>query len=412
LEFRSLFKNVFKKEDLLYEPLTNYTQMKMLNSWNNTIVPFSGSAYDDALIRSIIHCISTHVSKLSAKHIVQNVDGKAKNIKDNLDYFLNKRPNDYMSAFDMYYKATSQLLLNNNSFFYVQYDGEYNISAIYPLTFTSAEFLEKDNEVYVKFMFLNNQIVVPYTSLIHIRRHFCNNDLLGDSQTKATKDVLDLMSTLSQGLKNYIKNSGKFCGVLKYNTNVKQEDIDKQVQKFVASFGTKTNGIAGIDNKIDYQQITTTNSAVDKTQLEYTKKNILEYFNISEPILSGNYNENEWTSFYESVIEPIAIQLSQEFTQKLFTKQEKITGHEIVFNTNRLIYANNQTKVSMIKDLGALGIFTVNEARAILNLPLIDDKDADERQISLNYVKTKNQSEYQVGHKDFDKKQVDAGGNE
>ena len=53
--------------------------------------------------------------------------------------------------------------------------------------------------------------------------------------------------------------------------------------------------------------------------MEYARDNIYKYFGLSDDIVRGQYNEDQYNAFYESVIEPIAIKLSQEFTEKLFT---------------------------------------------------------------------------------------------
>ena len=59
------------------------------------------------------------------------------------------------------------------------------------------------------------------------------------------------------------------------------------------------------------------------------------------------------------------------------------------------MYANNATKLNMIKELTPLGLLTVNEAREILNLSPVPD--GDNRLQSLNYVNADKADEYQLG---------------
>ena len=117
-----------------------------------------------------------------------------------------------------------------------------------------------------------------------------------------------------------------------------------------------------------------------------------------EKVLTGSYTEAEWNSFYESVIEPIAIQLSLEFTFKLFTERERGFGNKIVFTANRLQYATLQTRATIGKDLFDRGVITINEYRELMYMQQIEDGDV--RMVSLNFVKADDQSLYQTGKDD------------
>ena len=76
------------------------------------------------------------------------------------------------------------------------------------------------------------------------------------------------------------------------------------------------------------------------------------------------YSEDEWNAFYESVLEPIGLQMSLEFSNKLFTPTEKNFGNEILFESNRLQYASNKTKIELLRY--ANNIMTINELREVL----------------------------------------------
>ena len=84
-------------------------------------------------------------------------------------------------------------------------------------------------------------------------------------------------------------------------------------------------------------------------------------------------SEDEWNAFYESVLEPIGIQMSLEFSSKLFTPTEKYFGNEVIFESNRLQYASNKTKIELVRY--ANNIMTINELREVFNLTPIDNGD-------------------------------------
>ena len=116
---------------------------------------------------------------------------------------------------------------------------------------------------------------------------------------------------------------------------------------------------------------------------------------MSESIVKSDYNEDQWNSFYESVIEPLAIQTSLEFTTKLFTKKAKGHGNEIIFESNRLQYASNKTKIEVVQMLMDRGMMSINQGLEVFNLPPIED--GDKFIISLNFVDKKIANQYQLG---------------
>ena len=112
-------------------------------------------------------------------------------------------------------------------------------------------------------------------------------------------------------------------------------------------------------------------------------------------MLTSTLSDQEWISFYENVIEPIAIQLGYEFTFKLLTPREIGYGNKIEFTANLLQYATLQTRDTIGGNMFDRGAMTINEYRALMYYPPTEDGDV--RMVSLNYVKAGDQSLYQVG---------------
>ena len=139
---------------------------------------------------------------------------------------------------------------------------------------------------------------------------------------------------------------------------------------------------------------------IDKDTLEFLQSKILDYFGVSNPIFTNNYDEDEFNSFYESTIEPLAIQLSEAFSNTLLTENELSRGEEIIFYSERLQYASWNTKVSAIEKLMSLGIMSLNESRALLGLEPIEG--GNKRLQSLNYVDASVANKYQVGEEETD----------
>ena len=397
MEFRNLLSTIFGNTK---QPI-NLENAQLINSFNSLITNYNSEIYNDLTVRSCVDTIARHVSKLKPVHIIKDEDGRHLQ-NTTINSLLNSRPNIYMSTADFLYKVTSQLLYYGNAFIFLQKDTQNNIIGFYPIDFATCELKEVNNALYLKFNFYTGKtIAVPYTDIIHIRRNFSSHDFLGQDAYQPLQETLSNLFKARRSISNKVENSGKISGVLKIKGNVGQENWITQAKTFAKNFMSFTNdtgGIAAVDSSTDFVPITNKVESAEDTQLKYLQSEVYSYFGLTEAIVSGNYTETEWQAFYESIIESIKIQLSQEFTAKVFTDQERKYGNLIDFNSNRLTYASTANKVSMVKELGALGLLTTNEARELFDLPPVED--GDKRLVSLNYINAAKADEYQLKEKE------------
>lgn len=389
MNLRNLVNKVFPKNE--HGTLTN-TKFELVNDYSTTFFNYEGDLYDSDIVRSCIHAIASNAGKLKPRHIF---DGQVKD--SNLERLLQVRPNPYMNTYDFIYKVVSQLYSTNNAYIYIK--SEYGkVVGLYPINYSSADLKEYKNEMYVTFNFLTGKsVTMPYTEIIHLRKHFNRHDMFGEEALQPLRPTLNLNNTANQGISNAVKASAKIRGLLKFTQTLRPEDLKKAKDDFIEDYLSSDNdgGIAALDAKSEFIQLNSNPTLIDDKQMSLIRENILRYFNISEAIITSKYTEDEYNAFYSSVIEPIAIQLSLEFTSKLFTEREKGFGNQIVFSAERLTFANNITKANLIKELMPLGLLSINEAREILELAPVDD--GDKRLQSLNFVDSEKANEYQIG---------------
>ncbi|MDD3420619.1 MAG: phage portal protein, partial [Candidatus Gastranaerophilales bacterium] len=104
------------------------------------------------------------------------------------------------------------------------------------------------------------------------------------------------------------------------------------------------------------------------TQMDKTTLRLYSFFGTNQNIVQSNYNEDQWVSYFESEIEPLSIQYSNELTRKLFSRKDRASGNKIILSAANLQYASMQTKLSLYQmvDRGAM---KGNEWRKVMNLP-------------------------------------------
>ena len=376
-------------------------RIDVMNGNQAIFTPFSGNAYESDIFRSAVDAIARNASKLKPCHVV-DINGVRKVGSSDLNRILQVRPNPYMTAYDLIYKLVTHYYLYNNAFAYLQKNDKGNLTGIYPLSPQQMEYLtDATGQLYCKFIFSEGkQLILRFDEVFTIRRFFNSNDLLGDNNS-AIFPALDLAHTQSKGLESVIKSSATIRGILKYTQVLSPEKLKQEKDAFIADYLNISNsgGVAVIDSKAEYIPLNTNihTSIIDDKQLQAIKMKIYEYLGISEGIVNSTYSENDWSAFYESVIEPLALQFSLELTDKIFTTREQAFGNSIILTSNRLQFANNQTKINILRELLPMGLFTLDDGREILSLPPIGGEEGKRRLQSLNYVDQKKANQYQVG---------------
>lgn len=352
---------------------------------NSTFNSFSGTGYNSAAFRAAVDAIARHTAKLQA-HSADN----------RFETLLTQAPNAYMSAYDLLHKTAAAYFTHNNAFMLLQrgephlaQNSAEGIAAIYPLNPSSVEFRPgSDGALYLECTFPDGrQITFPYADIIHLRRHFLTNDLTGDSNAPLYS-LLDTADTLNQGISASVKNGTSIRGVLKFTSLVNPAQVKAEKEQFVSDYFNPGNngGIAATDQRFDFVPANIAPYSVPKEQFETINRQITDYLGVGASIVNGTYTENEFSAFYESIVEPFALQLAQEFRLK--------TGAEITFTAERMEFSSAATKIKLLHEAAPLGLITVNEARKLLALPPV--KDGDRRLQSLNYVSADKADAYQL----------------
>lgn len=394
-ERRSLFGMIFgtKKQTKITE-----TQLQMLSNYNSQFTTLSNNTYDSKVARQCIDRIATHCAKLIPKHIKDNISNQ---IKGDINFLLQNEPNPIMSTFDFIYRTISMLYTDSNAFVYIAKDKNGMITGFYPVLALNYDLLQdKTGNIYFQFKFVNGQVyTLPYIELIHLRLFYNQHDIFG-TNNKILQTDLETAHTASEGIKNAIKTSNNLKGILKYtNSMLKEKDIKASKDAFVKDFLNLENesGIAAVDGKAEFQEVNLKPITLDKEQLEQVNYNIFDYFGISEKIVRNNFNSVEWNAFFEGVIEPRAIQMSNAFTNKIFSYKARKEGHKIVFTANRLQYASLDSKINLIKVAGAYGLLTKDDGREILDMAPLGGEEGKKIIQSLNNIDSAIANKYQGG---------------
>lgn len=405
-EKRGLFQTIFGSKP---QKDAEYTQYKLLNSFQSNFIPFSGNAWEVNTVRAAIHSFARRAATIQPRHIRRG-DGKLIDVSSGFNQVLQFSPNPYTTAYKFYYRLAAQYKLYNNAFVYPVWAPNGTLQAMYNINASEVQLLEYQGEMFCKFRFTNgNSYTIPYDEIVHIGSMFEENEVFGSSNA-AILPVLNTAHTFNQSMGKFAELVSVIRGILKVQASTKTEDLNKRREDFIRDNLKMENNGAGVivtDNKYDYVPITDKQTPLPSAQLAYIKGEIYDYYGTNENIVQNKETPEQADAFYEGELKPFFLQLSQAFTNCFFTSRELGYGNEIAAEGNKLQYAKLGDKLAAVKYLSEIGGLMLDQALVTLGFPPIGGEEGKRRVQTLNMVNAAKVDDYQgVG----DKKEPPDGG--
>ncbi len=394
LTLRGLFQNIFGGKPAIGSNLPIY---RLLSSWDSSFTPFSGRAWDIASVRTAVDAWARNAAKVLPKHI-RRIGGCREDMHDSIDRLLQTRPNPYMTAFAFYYKVAAQYAIYNNAFILPVFDGG-KLTALYPINASRVELVEYMGEMYVRLTFETGSVYTcPYEQIIHLRRHYLDNDIFGDDN-RPLIPTLETAHSFNQSMGKFAKLVSVVRGILKASSVTKAEDLNKRRDDFIRDNLRMENNGAGVivvDNKYDYTPITQKETPLPVGQLDFVRREIYDYFGVNEEIIQNKADAAQMDSFYSGELVPFYTQLSQGLTTALFTDREQACGNEIVCELNRMQFETLEKRTAAANFLTNIGAITLDQVLDICGVPGIGGEEGARRVQTLNLANTDIIDKYQL----------------
>ena len=371
-----------KREDMDYA--------RMLNNSVPIFTQFGDSIYASDVVQQAIYVIVTEMKKLQPKHIrrrgfdVEPIYGDVQMVLDD--------PNELMTRSDFLEKITWNLMLNYNSFIYIERDVNGKLTALWPVSPTNVTFLRSGGELFVEMLFRSgDSYTLPYSSFIHIKSHYSVNDLMGGDESGnpdngAILKTVSLNDLLLQGVRKAMQSSFAINAIVKYNTMLDDGKMEAEIKAFEEKLTNSQSGILGLDFKSDVMQFKRDLSLVDEATLKFIDEKILRNFGVPLCILSGEYTSEQYESFYQKTLEDKIITYSEAFTKGIFSRRARQGfDNKIYFYAKPLTFMSTSQKLEMVHELGQSGTLFENEKRVAFGYDPLPELVGVRLQ-SLNYV--------------------------
>lgn len=407
MNIRGLFQNIFGKRPAGGGG-SNLPAFRLLSTWDSSFTPFSGNAWDIATVRSAVDAWARNAARIQPRHI-RNTGGARETISDSVERILQTRPNPYMTAYAFYYRVAAQFIVYNNAFILPVFDGG-KLTALYPINASRVDLVEDMGGMYARLTFATGNVyTVPYEHLVHLRRHYLDNDIFGDDN-RPLLPTLETADAFNQSMSKLARLVSVIRGILEAPTVTKQEDLAARRDAFVRdNFSMEANGSGVIitDSKHKYTPIQQKETPIPTGQLEFVRREIYDYFGVNEEIVQNKADAEKMDAFYRGQLSPFYMQLAQGLTNAIFTEREQSFGNAILCEMDRIQFETLDKRVEAAKFLTDLGALMLDQVLDIFGFAPIGGEEGKRRVQTLNMVNAAIADEYQMANAG---KKLEAGG--
>lgn len=351
---------------------------KMVTAYSPSFSSFTGSVYEMDLTRSAIHRNAVHISKANPKIL----GGKYRK----LEAILQNRPNDIMTTSQFAEKVASIFFAENNVFLIPLYEDRTaaRIAGIFPVRGADAKIVTVNGKLMLQYKVYPNDAIgethaIPYAEVGHMRNHFYRKEFYGESNN-ALAPTLNLLNTQQEAILNAVTQSATIRFLAKLANMLKPDDL-KAEQKRMREINLSQENNGGVfmyDAKYaSVQPVYSKPYTVDPEQAKMIQNNVYSYFGVNENILQNKQSNEEFSAYYEGVIEPFLVQLSQVMTNMLFSAKDIEDGCRVVWESSKFEYMTFDEKNALASSGIDRGYLSVNEVRTkLFNLPPIEGGDS------------------------------------
>lgn len=346
---------------------------------------FGESVYASDIIVQSIRCKANEFKKLDPRHI-RTTNGAQAVVNDSSIARVLKRPNPYMTTADFLEKITILLELNKNVFIYPTYyktkGGEKFYTGLYPLKPSEVQYKTNNkDELFLTMRFANGyETTLPADSVIHWRKDYGVNDyfgggMFGGNDNAGLLTMLERYDQLTQSIAKALEVSCNVTMALKVNTYSETEALQEKRKQFEEDIKANKSGILVTDLSSEIDKIPRDVKLVDAETLKFFYDTILRANGTSLAILNGDYSKTQKEAYYEHALEADIKGLGQAMSRTIFTDREAAFGNEIVLYPNDIAFMSMENKLTALQVGLPAGIFTKNEARALLGYAPIEGGD-------------------------------------
>lgn len=306
---------------------------------------------------------------------------------NHLNYLLNIQPDPAMSAYDFKRQIIIELLMEGNAYIVPTYcfeTGRYSRLALCGRNTVSYDtvadtYTVSDSE---------NGIFGVYSEaeIIHIKGMPGPQAKRGVSVLTHARQAVNVAAAGSRETLNRFINGGDVRGIITNGKDIRgfgeyqDQELDKKAREIDMRLRELNEKIIALGGDLGWIPISMTSADMQFLESrKFTVREICRFFGVHPSFVfddtSNNYKSAEMANvaFLSNTLNPMLMKIENEFLRKLFPPSLAMK-RRITFDRRQINSCDLQTKVGYMSKLLGLG-WTVNEVRALEDLPPVEDGD-------------------------------------
>lgn len=364
-----LFDKIFGRAPKQREIAGDY---KVLTGYAPVFFKGPADIYESQLIRAAINARATHISKLRITFEGHGSQYLAERLR---------RPNEMQTWSQLLYRIATIWDVDNNVFIVPVFDRMNRIREIYPVLPSRSKLIEIKGreEPWLAFEFANGRYAqLPIWKVGVMTKFQYKRDYFGESN-RALDPTMKLIDMNEQATIEGMKSAATFRFMASYSSVAFGEDLAEEQRRFNESSMDARRGGGLLLFPATYnnpKQIESKPFVMDADSQKQIADSVYNYYGVNEDVLQGKASGDKWVAFYESAIEPFAVQFSEVMTD-LFRLCGELSGEDaaVYATANRLQFLSNAEKLNVSSQLLDRGILSINDVRDIWNLAPVEDGD-------------------------------------
>lgn len=346
-------------------------------------------------VYACVIAISEDIAKMPLEpYIMDDKWRKVKAYDDPTYELLCLEPNPDSTRFTLIQALVASMLLNGEGFAKVSRDSSGKATSITFVPYSDVTVYVDAITERIDFYLLNRTgEVVEVEDMIHLL-NFTYDGVRGLSTLSFAARTLGIANASEEHAKRFFTNGGSARGILKYSAlKLKQSQRDEIRKEWEENY-RNGNAVAILDGGAEYQSLSI--SPKDAQLLENRQFNLPEicrFFRIS-PVKIGDLSKSSYSTveatnidYITSTLNTYMVKIEQEFRRKIYPRARR-SRMSVEFDPSALLRADTSAQTDLVARMIPVGVFTINEARAKLNLSPIEGGDELLTMVNMQPLKT------------------------
>lgn len=359
---------------------------EFVNQFNAPSVSTPDSAMAIASVYRCVDILSGTIASLDLQHLKRSGSIFKYAGDTQLNTLFAGQANSRQNFFVLLKNVVARILLSGNAYIYPRFSSRGELLDIILLGDGAVSYDKHSNTYSVSDYVWNINGVFSADEIIHLKNNSLDGGYTGVSTITYASLSLSLSSNADKQTNNGLLSGNQKSGFLVGGNELQglgalDTEVADRVADRVNSEIAQGRRIIRLSGSMQFIESSMSNSDAELLEVrKYSVLDICRFFGVHPYMVfadqSTNYKEaeNSQINFLNQTLQPLIIQIQQEFSVKLLPRSRR-ASERIRFDLSRLFATDLRTRAEYVKSSVEAGVMTPNEGRIFENREPIEGGD-------------------------------------